>query len=117
MREGRLEHDLGQEVEPETQVFLEHGQRDRRAVAAGVTLEAAPHELDGPVELGPRPFQRAASQKIGGEIGQARRVRRIKGGAGPDVEPHHHDGNGRALGHEQHRALSEDFAMHLLEDV
>ena len=78
---------------------------------ASLALETSAHELDGAVELGTRPLRRAPGQEIGGEVGQARRVRRIEGRAGPHGEPDHHDGDGRALRHQEHGAVVENLAV------
>ena len=75
--EGGLEQDLGQEVETQLEILLEHGKCDRRAVPPGVAFEAAADELYGAVELGPGALGGAARQQVGGQVGEPSRVGRI----------------------------------------
>ena len=109
--EGGLEQDLGQEVETQRQILLEHGKCDRRAVPPGVAFEAAADELYGAVELGPGALGGAARQQVGGQVGEPSRVGRIVHRARAHVDAEDDDGDGRPLGHEQHRAVGQGLAM------
>ncbi len=55
--------------------------------------------------------KRITREQVGGEVREAAGIPRIVHGARPHVEPHHHDGDGRALGHEEHHAVGQDLAM------
>jgi hypothetical protein len=111
LRKSRSEEHLGEEIQPQLQVFLQHGQGEGGAVPPRVTFEAAPHELDGLIELGARAPGRASSEHVGGEVGEPSRRRRIVHGARVQVDAHHHEGDGRALGHEQHHPVGQHLAM------
>jgi len=111
LRERRDEHHLREKIEPQAEVFLQHRERHGGPVAARIPLEAAPHELDGAVELGSGVLGRATREHVRGEIREASRIGRIVDGARARVEPHHDDGNGGPLSHEQHDAVGQHFAV------
>ena len=109
--EDRLEKHLGEEIQSEREVLLQHGQRHGCAVTPGIGVEASAHELDGPVQLGAGPPRGAASEELGGEVGEAGAIGGIEGGAGAHVHGDDHDGNRRPLGHQENRAVRQHLAV------
>ena len=109
--EGRLQQHLGEQVQPEREVLLEHRERDGGPVAARAGLEAAPHELDRAIHLRAGPPRGAAREQRGGEVGHTQRVRRIVHRSGGHAHAHHHDGDRGSLGHQQHRPVRQDLAV------
>ena len=109
--EGRRQDDLGDEVEPQGQVLLLSRHRDGDAVAVGPGLDAATHELDGRIELGPGALRGPPRQHRTRQIGQPGAIGRIIDGAGPGQDAHGHDGHGRPLGDEQDDAVGQDFPV------
>ena len=109
LRKGRAADDVGEEVEPEREVLLEHRQRDRDAVPARVRLEAPPDELDGAVDVGARAGGRAAREEPGGEGRQARQVGRVEGAARAEVGAHGNDGHRGPLRHQQDDPVRQDL--------
>src|SRR5512134_4083009 len=68
--ERRRQQHLGEEVEAEGHVLLQHGEGHGGTIVARAGLEAATDELDDAVQLGAAAPRRAASEERGSEVGE-----------------------------------------------
>ena len=97
----RRQDDLGHEIESEREILLLGRQRDGEVIAARPGLEAAAHELDRRIELGPRALRGSPREHRAGQIGEPGPIRGVVDRAGPHQHTHGHDRHRGPLGDQQ----------------